>query len=130
MQELYTALKKKNNNKKTVVNIGSSKLCALRPKKCVLAVSKMTHSVCVCSAHQNVASGCNGLGLDIQRPDQEDDLQHWEQQMHHASVWILSWHCNSERISWSKTLMFYQDNYFTISVKLNFCYRQTNCIDD
>ena len=21
--------------------------------------------------------------------------------MHHASVWILSWHCNSERISWS-----------------------------
>ena len=26
--------------------------------------------------------------------------------------------------------MFYQDNYFTISVKLNFCYRQTHCIDD
>ena len=30
---------------------------------------------CVYSAHQNVASGCSGLGLDIQRPDQEDDLQ-------------------------------------------------------
>ena len=23
--------------------------------------------------------------------------------MHHASVWILSWHCNCERISWSGT---------------------------
>ena len=27
-----------------------------------------------------VASWCNGLGLDIQRPDQEDRLQPWEQQ--------------------------------------------------
>ena len=26
------------------------------------------------------------MGLDIQRPDQEDHLQPWEQQMHHASV--------------------------------------------
>ena len=50
-----------------------------------------------------VTSWCNGLGLDIQRPDQEDRLQHWEWEMHHASVRILSWHCNSERISWSGT---------------------------
>ena len=26
--------------------------------------------------------------------------------------------------------MFYLDNYFVISVKLNFCQRQTHCIDD
>ena len=26
--------------------------------------------------------------------------------------------------------MFYQDNYFITSVKINFCYRQTHCIDD
>ena len=26
--------------------------------------------------------------------------------------------------------MLYQDNYFAASVKLNFCQRQTNCIDD
>ena len=26
--------------------------------------------------------------------------------------------------------MLYQDNYFTSSVKLNFCQRQTHCIDD
>ena len=26
--------------------------------------------------------------------------------------------------------MLYQDNYFFVSVKLNFCWWQTNCIDD
>ena len=50
VQELYTAFKEKHPN----INIGFSKFCALRPKWCVLAGSKMTHSVCVCSAHQNV----------------------------------------------------------------------------
>ena len=29
-----------------------------------------------------------------------------------------------------KILMLYQDNYFAVSVKLNFCQRQTHCIDD
>ena len=51
-----------------------------------------------------IASRCNVLGLDIKRPDQEDRLQPWDQQMHNASVWILSWHCNSERISRSVTI--------------------------
>ena len=67
LQELYTAFKEKHPN----VNIEFSKVCALRPKWCVPAGSKMTHSVCVCSAHQNsVATRYSGLGLDIQRPDQ------------------------------------------------------------
>ena len=26
--------------------------------------------------------------------------------------------------------MLYQEHYFAVSVKLNFCYRQTHCIDD
>ena len=26
--------------------------------------------------------------------------------------------------------MLYQGNYFVVSVKVNFCWRQTNCIDD
>ena len=100
MQELYTIFKEKHPN----VNIEFSKFCTLRPKWCVWAGSKMTHSVCVCSAHQTkffVASWCNRLGRDTQRPDQEDHLEHWEQQMHDASVWILFWHCNSEEIYWS-----------------------------
>ena len=40
-------------------------------------------SLCLCllpSSKCCVASRCNGLGLDIQRPDQEDRLQPWEQQ--------------------------------------------------
>ena len=41
LQKLYTASKQKHPN----VNIGFSKFCALRPKSCVLAGSKMTHSV-------------------------------------------------------------------------------------
>ena len=50
LQELYTAFKGKHLN----VNIEFSTFCALRLKWCVLADSKMTHSVCVCSAYQNV----------------------------------------------------------------------------
>ena len=50
-----------------------------------------------------VASRCNGLGLNIQRLDQEVRLKPWKQQMHYASVWILSWHCNSDRTFWSGT---------------------------
>ena len=48
LQELYTAFKEKHPN----VNIGFSKFCALRPKWCVLAGSKVTHSVFVCSTYQ------------------------------------------------------------------------------
>ena len=56
-----------------------------------------------CSSECCVASRCYGLGLDIQKSDEEDRLQHLDQQMHHALVWILSWHCNSEIVSWSGT---------------------------
>ena len=35
------------------VKIGFSKFYSLRPKWCILAVSSGTHSVCVCSTHQN-----------------------------------------------------------------------------
>ena len=50
LQELYTAFKEKHPN----VNIGFSEFCALTPKWGILAGSKITHSVCVCSAHWNV----------------------------------------------------------------------------
>ena len=30
----------------------------------------------------------------------------------------------------TKISMLYQDNYFAVSVKLNFCQKQTHCIDD
>ena len=57
LQELYTAFREKDPN----VNIGLSKFCALRLKWCVLDGSKMTHSVCVCSAHENVMLLVDGI---------------------------------------------------------------------
>ena len=50
MQEVYTTFKEKHAN----VNIEISKFCAFRLKWCVLAGSKMTHSICIFSAQQNV----------------------------------------------------------------------------
>ena len=50
LQELYSALKEKYLN----AIVGFSKFCALSPKWCVPAISKMTDSACVCRAHQNV----------------------------------------------------------------------------
>ena len=64
LQELYTAFKKNPN-----VNIGFSKFCALRPKWCVLAGSKLTHSVYFCSTHQNVVSLVDVMGWDLTHKD-------------------------------------------------------------
>ena len=50
LQELYTAFKENQPN----INTEFSKHRTFRPKWCVLASSKMTHSVCVCSADQNI----------------------------------------------------------------------------
>ena len=61
LQELYTAFKEKHPN----VNIGFSKFCALRPKWCVIAGSKMTHSVCICSTHQNVVLLVDAMYWDL-----------------------------------------------------------------
>ena len=61
LQELYGAFKEKHPN----VYIGFSKFCAWRPKWCVLAGSKMTHSVWVCSTHQNVLLLVNALDWDL-----------------------------------------------------------------
>ena len=65
LQELYITFKEKHQN----VNIGFSKFCALRPKWCVLAGSKMTHSVCVCSAHQNVVLLVDAMDWDLTYKD-------------------------------------------------------------
>ena len=65
LQEFYTAFKEKHPN----VNIGFSKFCALRPKWCVLAGSKMTHFVCVCSAHQNVVLLVDAINWDLTYKD-------------------------------------------------------------
>ena len=65
LQELYTAFRGKHPN----INIGFSKFCALRPRWCILADSNMTDSVCVCSAHQNVALLVNAMIWDLTYKD-------------------------------------------------------------
>ena len=65
LQELYTAFKEKHPN----VNIGFSKFCALRPKWCVLAGSKMNHYVYICDAHQNVVLLVDAMGWDLTYKD-------------------------------------------------------------
>ena len=51
------------------VNIGFSKFCALRPKWCVLAGSKLNYSVCVCSAHQNIVLQVHAVDWDLTYKD-------------------------------------------------------------
>ena len=50
LKELYSLFKVQNPE----VKIGFSKFCSLRPKWCVLVGRSGTHSVCVCTIHQNV----------------------------------------------------------------------------
>ena len=49
LSELYSAFRAKYPN----IKIEFPKFCTLRPKSCVLAGSSGTHSVCICSTHQN-----------------------------------------------------------------------------
>ena len=83
MQELYTAFIEKHPK----VNIRSSKFCALRPKWSVLAGSKMTHSVCNCSTHQNVVLLVDAIDWDlaykelikkiVYNPQSNKCIMHW-----------------------------------------------------
>ena len=50
LREVYREFKDKNLDEK----VGFSKFAELRPKHCVLARASGTHSVCVCTIHQNV----------------------------------------------------------------------------
>ena len=61
LQELHTAFKEKHTN----VNVGFPMFFALRPKWCVLAGSKMSHSVCICSTHQNVVLLVDAMNWDL-----------------------------------------------------------------
>lgn len=59
LKELYELFKKDYPNEK----IGFSKFAELRPKHCVLAGGSGTHSVCVCTTHQNVKLMIEGAKL-------------------------------------------------------------------
>ena len=65
LQELYTAFKEKHPN----VNIRFSKFCVLRAKWFALDGSKMTNSVSVCSAHQNVVLLVDAMDWELTYKD-------------------------------------------------------------
>ena len=50
LKELYQEFKVKHPTDK----IGFSKFADLQPKHCILAGASGTHTVCVCTIHQNV----------------------------------------------------------------------------
>ena len=62
---MYAAFKEKYPN----VKLGFSKFCTFRPKWCVLAGSSGTHSVCVCSIHQNAILLVDAINWDITYKD-------------------------------------------------------------
>ena len=64
-REMYAAFKEKYPN----VKLGFSKFCTFRPKWCVLAGSSGTHSVCVCSIHQNAILLVDAINWDITYKD-------------------------------------------------------------
>ena len=70
LKELYASFKQKNPE----MNIGFSKFCTLRPKWCVLAGSSGSHSVCVCTIHQNVKLMINAVKLDKDQHELVDML--------------------------------------------------------
>ena len=59
LKELHRSFKDRNPE----VKIGFSKFAEMRPKHCVLAGASGTHSVCVCTIHQNVKLMAHGVKL-------------------------------------------------------------------
>ena len=59
LRELYQSFKENH----PTVSVGFSKFAELRPKHCILAGASGTHSVCVCTIHQNVKLMLHALKL-------------------------------------------------------------------
>lgn len=70
LNELYSAFK----NEYPQIRIGFTKFRNLRPKWCVLAGSSGTHSVCVCTIHQNVTLLLHACSLENMQNEMIDGL--------------------------------------------------------
>ena len=68
LKEIYKLFKENHQT----LNIGFSKFAELRPKNCILAGASGTHSVCVCTIHQNVKLMM--LGGKIEELTKDDDF--------------------------------------------------------
>lgn len=70
LNELYSAFKFEH----PYIKIGFTKFCMLRPKWCVLAGASGTHSVCVCTIHQNVTLLLHACSIEEHYNDLIDKL--------------------------------------------------------
>ena len=64
LHELYVAFKEQNPDVKVF-----SKFCSLHPKSCVVAGKSGTHSLCVCTMHQNAVLLVDALDWDVTYKD-------------------------------------------------------------
>lgn len=68
LKEAHTVFKSQNPD----VKISFSKFAGLRPKECILAGASGTHSVCVCTIHQNVKLMIDGANLPVITKEEEN----------------------------------------------------------
>ncbi|XP_043278835.1 uncharacterized protein [Venturia canescens] len=73
LRELYEIFKERYPDHR----IGFSKFASLRPQHCVLAGSSGTHTICVCSMHQNIKLMMLGCNLATLTSQSETSLQHY-----------------------------------------------------
>ena len=73
LKEVYQQFKEKNPNTK----IGFAKFAMLRPKECVLAGASGTHSVCVCTVHNNVKLMMSNAMMETMTAAEAVPLKHY-----------------------------------------------------
>ena len=74
LKEVYQQFKGKNRNTKS----GFSNFAMLRPKECVLAgASGPTHSVCVCTVHNNVKLMMSNAMMEAMTAEEAVPLKHY-----------------------------------------------------
>ena len=113
LQDLYIDFKEKHPN----VNIGFSKLCALRPKWCVLARSKMSHPVFVCSAHPNVLLLLDAMDWDLTYKHLIKKIVHKPE----SKKWIMHWSKTSPGTETLKEFLDQELNEHEDDEKFNYC---------
>ena len=70
IKELYALFKQHHPD----VTIGFSKFCSLRPKWCVTVGASGTHTVCVCTLHQNAILMVHAATLDLDYKNMIDKI--------------------------------------------------------
>ena len=74
LKETYRLFKEKFPTK----TLGFSKFAEIRPKHCILAGASGTHTVCVCTIHQNVKLMMNGGNIAALTALEDTPLQTYE----------------------------------------------------